>query len=221
MAYTYTTFVAALANEMATEQDAVEFIAVLPTIIDYAEGRCYRELDLLATVVRDQSGTLTANSRNFTLPQVGGRFDVVTEINVFTPAGSTTTRNPLTPVSRSFLDSAWPSDTASGTTVPTMFAMLTDQEIMVGPPPSASYTVEVIGTVRPAPLTAQNTTTFLTTYLSDLFFAAAMVRASAYMRNFGAQADDPKQAMSWEETYKTAFASANAEEMRRKWATRS
>lgn len=217
MAYNYTTFVAALANEMPSSTTAPEFVAVLPTIIDYAEQRIYRELDLLSTVVTDNSGTLTPNARAFTLPQGQGRFVTITGMSAFTPVGTMTRRNPLAIVSRGYIDFAWPTDTAVGVSVPSVYAMHTDQDVVVGPPPDAAYAMEVIGTIRPAPLAADNPNTFLTDYLPDLFFAAAMVRASAYMRNFGAQADDPKQAMSWETTYQTEFGSADAEEMRKRW----
>jgi len=77
--------------------------------------------------------------------------------------------------------------------------------------------MEVIGTIRPTPLSVSNTTTFLTNYLSDLFFAACMSSVSGYMRDYGTQADDPKLAMSWENQYAQRLASANREEMMRKF----
>ena len=45
-----------------------------------------------------------------------------------------------------------------------------------------------------------------------------MVFASGYQKNFGSQSDDPKMAMSWEDQYQKLMASANAEELRKKWA---
>ena len=127
------------------------------------------------------------------------------------------TRNQLVPCSRDVLDILWPSTTGAG--VPALYAMITDQEIIVGPAPGAAYTCEVIGTIRPPPLSASNTVTVLTLYLPDVFLAASMVYMSAYMRNFGAQADDPKMATSWESHYQTLLASANVEEMRKKYSS--
>lgn len=216
--YTYTTFVAALAVETAIPTTDPNFVAILPSAIDYAEGRIYRELDLLSTVVRDTSATLTANSRDFTLPSSLGRFVVTNGINVFTPAGTTTLRNPLVPVSLDYINVAWPTETAASvSTVPACYAMVTDQAIVVGPPPGAAFTVEVIGTIRPTPLSAANPTTWLSQYLPDLLFAAAMVFMAGYMRNFGAQADDPKMAQSWEAQYQTLKSSAAVEEFRKKY----
>lgn len=218
MSYTYTTYIAAVATEAVQATTDPSFIAIMPTIIDQAEQRCYREMDLLSTVVRDSSAMLTANSRNFTLPQGQGRFVTTQGFNIYTPEGSTTTRNPVVMVTRDYIDWVWPTETAeSATTVPQVAAMITDQDVIFGPPPAANFTVEVIGTIRPAPLSASNTETFLSLYLPDLFFNASMVAMSAYMRNFGAQSDDPKMAMSWEALYQTAKQSALIEELRKKW----
>ena len=196
-----------------------EYLIALPTIIDDAEQRIYRDLDLLSTVIRDSSGTLTANSRNFTFPQ---HMIVSESLNVFTPVGTTTNRNQLVPVSREFLDALWPNEAAATTpSVPAYYAMITDQQIIVGPPPDASYTVETIGTIRPAPLSASNPTTYLTSYLPDLFFNASMVLGAAYLKNFGAMVDDPKMAITWEGHYQTGLASANTEEQRKRYASQA
>lgn len=220
MSLTYTTFVSQISNLMAADSTTTQFQTMLPGLIDYAELRIYRELDLLSTIVRDSSSALTANNRNFTLPTASGRFVTVQGVNVITPvstAPDSGTRNPLSPKSRDYLDFVW--NNASGATVPRCFAMITDQTLIVGPWPDNSYTVEVIGTIRPAALTSSNTTTFLTTYLPDLFIAAGMVFASGYMRNFGAQSDNPQQAQSWEGQYQTLKASANLEELRKRFAS--
>lgn len=219
MALTYLTYKATLANMAVMDETDPNFVQILPSVIDYAEDRAYRELDLLNTVTRDTSN-VTANSRSYTLPQNNGRFRVVNGINIFSPVGTTATRNQLDPVSRDYLDACWPSDTAaSAATIPSVFAMLTDQTVLLGSPPGAAFTAEVIGTIQPAPLSATNTTTYLTLYLPDLFLAASMVFVSGWQKNFGSQADDPKMAVSWESQYTTLFASANIEENRKKFAS--
>lgn len=215
--YTYATFVTALEVETNIPLTGVDanagFVAILPTIIDQAEQQIYRELDLLATIVRDTSGMTTANTRDFTLPSALGRFVVLESVNVI----SNDQRYPLTKISREVMDNIWPSDAGNGS-LPAKWAPVTDQIIMFGPAPSTVLTVECIGTIRPTPLSADNTTTFLSQYLPDLFFSAAMLYASAYMRDYGAQADDPKLAMSWQATYDRLLPSAKGEETRRKFA---
>lgn len=219
MSYTYSEYVTTLANTLVVPADDANYLAELPRIIDDAEQRIYRELDLLTTIVRDQTGVLTANSRNFTFPQ---HFVVPESINYFTPAGSTTSRYQLVPTTREFIDAVWPNEAASSASdVPMFYAMITDQTIIVGPPPGAGYTVEVVGTIRPAPLSVSNTTTYLTLYLPDLFFAASMVFGAGYLQNYGAMADNPQQGSSWEGHYQTLKGSADIEELRKKYASQA
>jgi hypothetical protein len=100
-----------------------------------------------------------------------------------------------------------------------MFARPDDTNLFWGPAPDQAYPMEVVGTIRPTPLSVANPTTFLTLYLSDVFFAAAMVSASGYQRNFGAQSDDPKMAVSWESQLQTKLASARKEELRKSYVS--
>lgn len=221
MSLTYAQYVAELRLLAVATSADTDFTSNLPSAIDYAEMRIYRELQLLATIVRDSSANATADSRNFTLPSSLGRFVTVQSVNIVTPAGESTssgTRNALMPTSREYIDFSWPSNTATAaTTVPTHFAMITDQTIIFGPPPGAAFNVEVVGTIRPTPLSVDNTTTFLSLYLPDLFLTASMIQVSAYMRNWSAQADDPRMAVNYEDQYQKLFASANAEELRKKF----
>ncbi len=225
MSLTYTTYQTALSTLTAIPTTNTDFIAILPNVIDYAENRIYRELDLITEDVRDSSAATSTANRNFTLPTTIGTFQVISGINIITPASTTAelgTRNPCTPVSRDVLDLIYPSST--GATVPSMFCYLTQSlvanqsNILFGPWPDASYTVEVIGKVIPTPLSATNTTTFLSLYLPDLFIAASMVFMSGYLKNFSAQGDDPKQAQSWENQYQMLRASADVWESRKKFA---
>jgi hypothetical protein len=127
------------------------------------------------------------------------------------------------------MDMLWPSEQAPTTpSIPTVFAMLTQNnvqaqttDVLVGPAPDDTYNVEVVGTVNPTPLSAANTTTYLTLYLWDLFVAASMVFMTGFQKNFGSQADDPKMAVSWESTYKTLFQSADLVDSRQRFAAAS
>jgi hypothetical protein len=218
MSYNYSGYVTDLANLLVVPQNDPGFMTALPNIIDDAEQRIYRELNLLSTSVRDSSANLTANSRNFVLPQTFGIFKTVTGVNVVTPVGTTTsngTRNPLQPTWRNMLDFLFPSEVGSG--VPSKFAMLSDQTMIVGQSPDQSYNAEVIGTIRPTPLSATNTTTYLTQFLPDLFIAASMMFGSGYQLNFSATSDNPAQSQNWENVYEARLASANAEELRKRY----
>lgn len=220
MSYTYSSYKSQLANLMAVSETDPSFVTWLPGCIDYAEQRIYRELDLVHTTERIAQTNLTPNSRVYNLPNQSTepRFFVVQNVNVITPAGATVsngTRNPLTPISQKLIDFLYPTEAGAG--IPSFYAMNTDQQIIVGPSPNGAFLVEVIGTYRPTPLSVSNTETYLSQYLPDLFMAASMVYGSGFMRNFGAQGDDPKMSTSWEGQYQILLASANSEETRKKF----
>jgi hypothetical protein len=219
MSYTYATYQTALALEMGNQSTSdPNFIAILPTIVDYAEQRLYRELDLLSTTARDSSKTLTAGIRTLAMP-ANNYFITLQQANVLTPIGTTVgdngMRNPLTPVTKEWLDLVYGS--AGTLALPQYFAMLDNQTVVVGPWPDQGYNVEFVGTIRPVPLYTNTNGTFLSLYLPDLFLAASMVAASGYQKNFGAQSDDPRMAQSWEEQVEKLMTSAMSENLRSKF----
>ena len=220
MPLTYTQYVASLENLLVIPAGDANLATDLPNIIDDAELRIYRELDLLDTSVR-ATAALTAGNRNFTLPSSAGTFVVVSELNVVTPSTTTApdsgTRNPLLPASNEMLNSLWPS--VAGSTVPQYFAMVNQQLAIVGPWPAAAYTVEVVGSIRPASLSSSNVTTLLSTYWPDLLIAASMVRAAGYQKNYGQGVDDPKMAITWESHFQELLKGADIEEMRKKFTS--
>jgi len=221
MAYTYDSLVdaamAAFTNIPTTGANAnASFLAAMPTIIDQAEQKIYQDLQLLSTIVRDQTGTTTPGTRSFTLPAPAGasQFTVLQSINVINGSD----RTPVIKVSREVLDWIWPSETGETGVIPAKWAPLTDTVILFGPAPTTAYGIECIGTIRPAALSDSNQTTWLSTQLPGLLFAAMMVTASGYMRNFGSQADDPKMSLSWQQQYDTLLPLAKGEETARKFA---
>lgn len=220
-ALTYTTYVTALATEMVVPTTDTNFQAILPTIITNSELRLQRDLDLVDSTVRDSSATFALSTRNFTLPSTNGTFIVIEQMNVITPVGTTNpelgTRNPLVPMSIDTLDALWPS--SSGSTMPLYFSMMDQDLAIVGPFPDQAYTVEVVGTQRFNSLSTAVATTPLSVFFPDLFLAASMVEAAAYQRNFGAMADDPKMAVSWEAHYQAILKSAQTEESKKKFLT--
>lgn len=227
--YTYTDFINAvssvLESPITNAAAAAPFVNALynlwlPRAIEAAEQRIYRELDLMGThIIDDYPFGLTPNTRQFTLPEDLGTFVVVTQISVTYPIGSGT-RNQLLPVSKEYLDAAWPNDTTPFTPAyPVCWCPFDQASIFIGPAPDAGYEIEITGTVRPNPLSSTNTTTILTTYLPDLFLAAALVSFIGFQRDYGQASDDPKLAVSWEGNYQTAFHSAAVEQARVRFAS--
>lgn len=211
----YTTFVDQLANFIVIPSTDANFQIMLPGCIDYVENRIYRDLDPLYAQTTDTT-TLTANNREFAPPTNVGEYITVDQVNVITPSTATSsngTRNPLMPVSPEVMDALYPSgQTVTG--LPQYYAMRSLDTILLGPSPDAAYQAEVIGLQRPAALSSANSSTYLTQYVPDIYMAAALVYAFGYQRDFGAQADDPKTAQSWENQYQILMKSADAEQFR-------
>lgn len=214
----YTSYLAQIALLAVVSPTDTNFLAALPMAITDAENRLCRELDFLTFVTPNTTFALTANFRYMNIPL--GTFVTIQNVNVITPAGQTNPdlpgnfRNPLTPTDKSLLDAVYGSNTV--TDVPQWYAMINESSFVVGPWPDQSYGLEIVGTVRPASLSATNATTFISTYMPDLFIAASMVYVSAYQRDFGRTSDDPQLATTWESHYQTLKAGAQVEEARKK-----
>lgn len=222
MSYTYTSLVNALAQEISITSTNVDLQVILPTFIQNAELRIYRDLDLLSTVFRDTAGAVTTSARAFTLPQTYGKFVVVEGVNVLQGIGRL---NALTPCSREFIDGMFPSEIAPTTlSTPRYFARDSDQTLILGPSFGSAIPLaglEVVGTVRPAALSNLNQTTFISTDLPDLLLMACMVEATGWMKNYGAQAEDPRMGLSWESRYQATIGPALSEETRKKYQSGS
>jgi hypothetical protein len=227
MTLNYTTWQTQLLNAVAGSSLDANWAIQLPNCIDYAEQRIYRDLDMGGTRVTDNTGVLTVNTPQLTLPSAFGTFVVTENVYVVTPSSVTITSSvadiiPLVPASYDFINAMFPNPFATAG-VPEFWApvapgpglMQPTGQIIVGPAPALPYPVSVWGTVRPAPLSVSNSSTILTQLLPDLFYAATMISAAGYMRDFGQQSDNPQLAQSWEQQYTTLFKSAQTEEARK------
>tara|TARA_R110000868_G_C10928680_1_gene766194 strand:+ start:797 stop:1537 length:741 start_codon:yes stop_codon:yes gene_type:complete len=223
---TYATYKTQIAEMAVVAEDDVNFLAILPSMIDYATLRINRDLDLLITSA-SLSGVdykLTAGNRNLSFDQNlpdGSYFVVSEQINLITPAGQSnldeSTRVPLLPTTKEFLDAVFGSSVVENRAQPKYFVPFNDTLFLVGPVPETDYYVEVVGTVRPAPLSESVTSNFISQYLPDLLIMASMIYISAYQRNFGRQSDDPQMAQSYESQYGMLLKSAMVEEARKKF----
>jgi hypothetical protein len=209
-----------------TTQDP-NFNAIIPATIDYAELRIQRDLDLLSTVTSNVTLGVpivtTANQSTISFTQ--GTFVTVQNVNVITPEGTVVPdngyRNAAIPVSKEYLQFAWPSN--SNANVPEYFAMIDDRTISLGPWPDKVYSVEIVGTARmkslgPTDTSTQATSNFISLYLPDLLLMASMIYISGYQRNFGRLNDDPQMAQTYESQYQALLKGSTVEEYRKKFA---
>lgn len=210
---TYTSFVDSLANLLVVPSTDANFLTVLPNIIDDSEGRIYRECDFLRAITRTSTLVCSTTVRNVSL-STDVTWIVVESVNVLSTAGA---RIPLPQVSRDYVDAVYPQETSSSSGItPSVFAMLTDQTFLVGPPAGQPLSLEVVGTVRPAALSSANSSTYLTQQFSDLFLTAACAYGAAYLKNFGAATDDPRSGVTWAQAFQNTMQGVMVEEQRKK-----
>lgn len=212
---------------VVTPVDA-EFTTLIPQMINYAELRIQRDLDLEQSVTNNSSLSLTSGNNLLTM-----------DVNAFITVQSMsyvsgTQKTRILPTSRSFINEVYPDSSVQGP--PLYFCPYggdagttgaTSQLFLFGPTPDQSYPLSINGTVRMISLNSFNTNpnaatqyTFISAYLPDLLLMASMVYLSGFQRNFGRQADDPAMAVSYEQQYNALLKGAMTEEARRKtWAS--
>ena len=204
-ALTYNTLVAALQNLMVDAAPSPQFTQILPQAIQYAEGRLYRELDMLSDRIQDVTTTLTASSRSATCPAA---VDIVEGISVITLAGSVPPigkRNPVERTSIDFIDMAYGNETLTG--LPVWFSMLSDTTMVFAPTPDQAYYIEVTGTAAPVAMSSVQQTSPLGYYFPDLLLSGCMVFMSAWQRDVGSQMN-PQDVNTWQAAYDLQMKSA-------------
>jgi hypothetical protein len=204
---------------------APEFTALIPQMLNYAEQRLQRDMDLLNQQVMQGPYALTPGNNQLLVPPS----DLLVIKDVLVAIGGVPT--PMTPVSRAFLLTVWPASSTPGP--PKVMALQggdtqtlgqTSTVIMLGPPPDLAYQVNCIGETRAStlasfanPTDAGVQTTWISSWLPDLLVMACMIYVSAYQRDFGRQSDDPQMAVSYESQYRALLGQADKHESQRRW----
>jgi hypothetical protein len=199
------------------------FTEIIPNMLNYAELRIQRDLDLLASQATN-TYTLTAGNPILGIP-VNDFFTIQT-MAVQTNGGT-----PLLPVSKEYIQNVYGGPGGQGT--PQYFAMVGDDfgdgantftNVLLGPPPNYNYTVRVTGTIRTPSLfqyasagVADTATTWISTNVPDMLIMASMIYISAFQRNFGVASSDPDSGMTYEKQYQALRLGAISEENRRKF----
>lgn len=225
------TFLSNYAGDLGYTTDP-DFQAQLPAFIRAGELRILRDLDLLTTRQTSTSGALTANNRNFVLPTDLGKFQIVETVSLKMSyaqdiTGTLFVQPPLLPVSKEFLDAAYPDPHAVGVpSVPIYIAPIDDDVMAVGPAAGLAYPLVVYGVVWPVTLSGTNTETYISVNMPDLFLAAQMIDASLWLRQFGTKADEAQMAVDWNAEYERLLKAmdvvdARSSFMGAQWGTRA
>ena len=198
---------------------------IVPSMLNYAELRIQRDLDLLASQASN-TYTLVPGTNIFALP-ADDFFTVQTLEVLQSPTGPSTT---LLPVSKEFIQNVYSGSLSAGT--PQYYAFYgdtfggyqdTNMNILFGPSPNFAYTLRVTGTQRQPSLysfavigLADSNYTWLSAYLPDMLIMSSMVYISAFQRNFSATSDDTQMGMTYEKQYQALRLGAIADEDQRK-----
>ena len=215
----YNSYVQQIATLAVVPTTDTNFQIILPQAISYAELRMQRDLDFLSTQIYDNTSfTTTQNQNILSIPTAA--FITLQTIQV-TVNGVT---YPLSPVAKEYIQNVFNSTASAG--VPSVFAVYggdsattgnTSQNILFGPYPDSAYPLTFTGTIHASSLSASNPTTFISTYLPDLFICASMVYIGGYQRNFSSTGADPQMPINWEQQYQTLLKGATVEAYRAKF----
>lgn len=198
-----------------------DFAIALSEAIGYANNRICRQVDFLEFSSAQSAAAMTPGNRNVNISALSPQIVVMEQVNIITPistAPDSGTRNPLTPVSKPYLDLVYNAPTPAG--LPEVFCMINTASFIVGPYPDQAYGVEVFGTYRPAPISAVTDTTWLCDNLVEVFIAACMVRLSGWRKDYlAAGSDDPQGAGYWESQYGKLMDGVDMEEARKSFSS--
>jgi hypothetical protein len=209
---TFITYQTELVTQLPSLQADANFVVMLPGSIDYAELTIYRDLDFLNLHGNVAIGSTTAGTATYTLP---------TTVVVLEQLFYGTNLTPVLAMSLAALRSIYAS---ASNGPPEHFAVIGSAggatwvpglQILLGPAPDLVYTLTGYGTERQAPLSATNQTTFISQNLPDLFWAAAMIYWSKYLKDHGAE--PPMNDQGWEQEYQRILKSSAVEEARKKF----
>lgn len=205
------------------------FNTIVPQMLNYAELRIQRDLDLLSSQTSN-TYLLVAGSQIFSLPVDDFLTTQTLEVGQLSVGTFIPLAPPLVPVSKEFIQNVYGGLASAGT--PQYFAMYGDNfggtqdvniNILFGPAPNFAYTLRVTGTTRAPSLfkyatagVADTQYTYISAYYPDLLILASMIYITMFQRNFGSVSDDPAMGMTYEKQYQAIRLGAIPEENRRK-----
>jgi len=193
----YAELIASLQSWIESSETAL--VAELDFIIELAEKRIYRSIDLengwkYSSVAASQGVELV------TLPS-----DSVAIRGVQYLITGTNARTNLIQKDMTFIDDYTGDRTSEGT--PRYYAHYDDSQILVGPSPDATAaSFEIAHTYRPAQLSSGNTTTWLSLEAPDILLYACLKELAAF------QQQEPDIIANYDKMYMEAFQGSLLEE---------
>lgn len=183
-----------------TENDATEFTTKIPTIINLAELRIYKDVDL--TIARKEATLATPIIGQSLLPAPS---DLIVPRWVRISNGGYIMQK-----DESFIREYLATAATSGT--PKYYATAASGANLLFAPSfsSESISVQIGYTYRPTPLSASNTTTWLSLNAWDVLLFACMVESAGFMKM------EQQDLANWEARYTASADALRIEEQRRR-----
>ncbi len=167
------------------EDDGTEFANFIPTAIDLAEKRLYKEMDLPDLESSKTTGTLTAAST--ALPKPSGH--KYTHHLVIT---SDSSKKALKRRMETYLDDYWPDQSETGE--PKYYTEDSETSFKIVPTPDINYPYEVRYNKEPDRLSLTNETNYYTDNCNEILYYATMVEMAKFMKAWS-------QVERWERDY--------------------
>lgn len=187
---TFTDLSQGLQNWME-DDDSVEFVGDIPDVIDLAEKRVLRDLDLAIFRRTDSTTTLVVGTAQVTKPTIASPDLLIATKSIYLTGGTLGTNSHfLQTRSHEYLHDF----NSGGNALPRFYGEVDESTWLIGSKPDETYTLNVIYQSRPDRLTLTNQTNWLSDNVYDFLFKAALAEAEKYL-----VADD--RAPMWENDY--------------------
>jgi len=169
-----------------TETDSnVLTTTIINDMIEHAEMRLYRELDLDA-YKKNATASLTSGTPFVTLPgSIPTNFSAIRIVTIYSPSGSLggltdSERRVLRKKDVSYLSEYWPNRTTTG--IPKYYANYDEDSILIAPTPNAAYTIDLEYSALPTGLSSSNTTTWISNNAPTALLYACLLEAFKFLK---------------------------------------
>ena len=182
------------------EDDDTEFTGRIEDVIDIAEKRLLRDLDLALFRRVDSTSTMSIGVATVAKATVVAPDILVSTKGIWITGGALTRPAFLEQRSHEYIMDY----NGAGDRVPRYWGEIDEGFWIFGPTPDAAYTVNVRYLSRPAPLTATNATNWLSDNAYDILFKAALAEAEKFLMG-------EERAPVWEQDYLMSLPNARRE----------
>ncbi len=182
-----------------TINNSPEFLAAFPSMVNLAEVRIIRDLDL-AIFDTTISGVLVSGNSALAKPE-----DLIVQQDLFITINNQRTYLQLR--SKGWIQDYWRDLTQTAT--PQYFAEDTQTAWLLGPTPDSPYPYTLNYTQRPEPMSITNQTTWIGNTVPECLMYAVYTGAMGYVRED--VTNDQGQTQLWERSYMSEMAKARME----------